>query len=267
MTTDTSAAPPIGQLFSRVYSQRGEPVQDSPKFRRRLGAYLSQNRDDMQNARSHVEVEVGLRVPISGNSYDWRKLVETILLLELLDTITAIYKGLLDTPYTTNAPRMFVQFVERTLQEENLSYTIDRAGGMHYLIDQEFSRSYSSLMAGMVSPRYAGAREAIDEAFAAMAEVQPNTLLAVRRSFDAVENVFKMMFAEPRLGSSEISKKLKPALAARFSGREGDASKLQAEAMSGWVNASHQYRHAPSTAESSPPSLALATTLVSSGAS
>src|SRR5262249_52367391 len=69
--------PPQGQRFSHVYINRGEPVQDSSRMRRRL-ASLIQN----YNCAEHVERELGIPGPwTSGRS--WYECLEMHLALGL----------------------------------------------------------------------------------------------------------------------------------------------------------------------------------------
>ena len=161
----------------------------------------------------------------------------------------------------------FIVEVERIFRQENLSYKIDNDGVVHYFQDQEFDESNSSVIAGLAKASHAAARGAFEEAAAALRGATPDTLTAVRRAFDAVENIFKMMFSEPRLGTSEINKRLKPLLSTKYEGRTVDAAKLMASAMSEWVNACHNYRHAPGEPDPSPPPIEVAVALVSTAAS
>ena len=55
---------PVGELFSRAYGERGVPIEDSPVFRRRLGAYLQ--RKSYKNhfeLSTYLDIEAGLIVP------------------------------------------------------------------------------------------------------------------------------------------------------------------------------------------------------------
>ena len=54
---------PVGELFSRAYGERGDPAEDSPVFRRRLGAYIQGNlREHHGKLESYLKVERGMRV-------------------------------------------------------------------------------------------------------------------------------------------------------------------------------------------------------------
>jgi len=254
---------PLGELFSRVYLEKSSPTQDSLRFRKRLGHYL-QSMTTASYAVSEIAKETGEKVASYGGGFYWDKFTRDVQLRDLLDSITIIYRVVSRSVVNNHQAEPFREFVERALREENLGYSVDARGGVHFFVDEQFERSRVSLIAGLHAPRYAGIAAAIEESHRALAGAEPDTLEAVRRAFDAVENLFKLMFAVPRLGSSEIGAKLKPSLPALFPGRAGDASKLIADAMSAWVNACHQYRHAPSDEQPAPPPLSLALTLIGS---
>jgi hypothetical protein len=90
---------------------------------------------------------------------------------------------------------------------------------------------------------------------------------AVRRSFEAVENVLKNQYNVPRLGASEIKAKLAPEVATRYSGRVVDAGNRLLASFAEWTNAAHQFRHAPGEADPSPPPADIAILMVSQAAS
>ena len=256
----------VGQLFSRVYLDKGTPTQDSKRFRRRLTHFVIGNASVASYAVDEISQETGVKIWHANGRYNWEDFFEKIELRDLLDSITLLYSGMKKSYSPGETPNEFREFVRRSLREENLAYRIDDGCGVHFYADQEFEASRVSTIAGLFGTRYRGAREAFDSAQAALAGASPDTLAAVRSTFDAVENVFKLMFDVPRIGASEVNSKLKPKLAAMGDERNINASKLMASSLAEWVNAGHQYRHAPNVPDPSPPPLTLALLMISSGA-
>ncbi len=250
--------PPIGQRFSQVYLERGVPQRDSVRARYRLGSRMQQYRDVSRHLIADAICNT-LGIPASMSHLT--QFMRDAELRDVLDTITIVASTISETLRPD-----WRSFAAAVLKEEGLSYRLDERGGVHYSPDEEYERSSQAVVLGLAGARYHGALTAFEEGRVALAGVVPDTLTAVRRTFDAVENVFKMMTSEPRLGTAEITKKLKPRLAAIAVDRSADASKLLAESLSDWTNACHVYRHAPGEPDPSPPPLMLAVTLISAGA-
>ena len=229
---------PVGQPYSQVYADRGVAVEDSPRFRNRLRAYV----DDLpykwlEALANWISKETGARVDYSDVHLHLTK----CSLVDLLDNITHTFDVLGDMS-TTTKPRPEVQwvaFIQRCLREENLGYVVDAKGGVHPAFDEEFDVGRRASLAALGLPRYSTARQFFEQGIADLKPPQ-DTRDAVRKTFEAVENVAKIMV---------------PSINQMLNGL-GD-----------WVNACHQYRHAPGTQEPEPPSLELAIWMVSTGAS
>ncbi len=247
--------PPLGERFSQVYLQRGLPAKDSLRARFRIGAFIKNYRSE---TREKIATAIGRRLGVPASAYHLGDFTQKCDLRDLLDLVSVVQSVLGDGS-------SFVSDVNAIFREENLGYIADPKGGVRYFKDEEFERSRMALVAGIGLPRYTAAREAYEDAHAALVGGSPDSLTAVRRAFDAVENVFKMMTGEARLGSSEVGKRLKPRLA-ELPGRAADASNRLAESFSDWINACHQYRHAEGVPEPEPPPMDLALALISSAA-
>lgn len=259
---------PTGDLFSRVYLSGGDLVSDSKRLRRRIGYYIAEHRGWIGNSVTAIKTELGLSVPLIGSSFNWLGYCEQCETRDFLDSITIWYQSILSSASYNHNAKFFLEFARRSFKEERYSFRIDNAGGVHYLVDEEFQRSRSSLISGLNVPKYFSAQQSLENAFEELTAVHPDTLSAVRSAFDGVENIFKMMTQEARIGKSEIRSTLKPLLEkCGLDVRALNASRLLLDALSEWVNAMHQYRHATDEAEPSPPSMDLAITLVSSAAS
>lgn len=257
----------IGALFSRVYLERGTLQSDSKRFRARVGAEVSTTPFPHANTASLILRELGVKVGTIGHTraiYKFETFINSAELRDVLDTITLIYRSITSANPERDREK-FRRFVERVMREENLGYSLDEACGVRFYTDEEFERSRASVISGLSGSRFVAAREAFQDAHEAL--LISDTLSAVRRSFDAVENVFKLQFQVPRLGASEIKSKLGPQLAALFTGRVADAAGRLAVSFAEWTNAAHQFRHAPGEADPSPPPTDMAILMVSEAAS
>lgn len=256
-----------GALFSRVYLERGKPQADSKRFRARVGSEIASLPFPHANTAGLILRELGVKVEKVGHTriiYKFESFINTAALRDVLDTITLIYRSI----QSANPERdreNFRNFVERVMREENLGYCLDDSGGVRFYVDEEFERSRSSIINGLSGTQFAAAREAFQDAHEAL--LSSDTLTAVRRSFDAVENVFKLQFQVSRLGASEIKSKLGPQLTAVYTGRVADAAGRLAASFAEWTNAAHQFRHAPGGPDPSPPPAEMAILMVSEAAS
>jgi hypothetical protein len=257
----------VGQLFSRIYIEKGEPRADSARFRSRLAAKIeSFSYSESGTARLILE-ETGAVVPRGGvinrPTYYFGAFIKNAELRDLLDVITLIHRSLQSNSLSVVQKR-YREDIERTMREENVSYRLDSFGGVHFYVDEEFERSRFAAISGMSSEKHRAAREAFDDAHRAL--LSTDLLSAVRRSFDAVENVFKLQYNVPRLGVSEIKTKLTPVIAAHYTGRVADAGNRLLASFGEWTNAAHQFRHAPGEADPSPPPTEIAILMVSQAA-
>jgi len=257
----------VGQLFSRIYIEKSQPRVDSVRFRARLAAKIkSFSFSESATARLILE-ETGAVVAKGGlvnrPVYFYETFVKTAELRDLLDTITLIYRSLQSSALSAMQQK-YREDVERIMREENLSYRLDAFGGVHYYVDEEFERSRFAALSGMSSERYLAAKEAFEDAHRAL--LSTDLLSAVRRAFDAVENVFKLHYNVSRLGASEIKTKLTPIVAAKYSGRVENAGIRLLASFAEWTNAAHQFRHAPGEADPSPPPTEIAILMVSQAA-
>lgn len=263
----TDRASMRGQLFSRTYLDRGAPTQDSPRFRSRFAAYIERLGFNESETAREIASELGVRVPRSSDArrevYRFEFFINNAQLRDVLDVITIIYNNIRDSSVNDNR-KLYIEFINRAMKEENLSYRLDDAAGVHYFVDEEFERSRMATVSILVGDRYSAARDAFEDAHRAM--LSQDTLGAVRRSFDAVENVFKQRFSVARLGATEVKSKLTPFMEARYNGRVLHATGRLAVSLSEWTNAAHQFRHAPGDADPSPPPLEMAILMMSQAA-
>lgn len=254
---------PIGRRFTDVYREKGVGAQDSDKFRRRISHKLH----DLVNEWhiiSTLRSETGYQISGSPTAAFWLKFISDLSLDEFLDFLTITAQVFLSNEQNTTFED-WIKFCQRALDEENISFFMDHAGGIHYKVDQAFQYNKLAAMDALNSADSFAAREAFEEAQIEISSASGSTLTAVRRSFDAVENIFKLRFRTSRLGATEIKSKL-----ADIANHEGtvatNAARRINESFAEWVNACHQYRHASDEPDPSPPPRWLAIALVDSSA-
>jgi hypothetical protein len=261
--------PPLGQRFSHVYLDRGEPTQDSARLRRRMAALVYSFRD-LEELRSAVPRQLGVDVPRGGG---WNQFFQECQLRDLLDLVTVAFQELVRTRSIgfeeTNAQHRWVQEVRKIFAEENVHYTIDNHGGVHFQFDEEFARNRAAAIGALQNSRYANALHAFEGAMAALAKAPPDGKGAIRGVFSAAESIFKLILPNvPRLGAAELDG-LAPLLQKVYADDDTakSASAKMLSAIKDWVNGAHFYRHEPGTEEVAQPPLRLAVYIVSTGAS
>ena len=169
--------------------------------------------------------------------------------------------------YMKDAEKWIVE-VRRIFREENVHYTVDDAGGVHFQYDEQFAKDRAAAIESLHADRYANALDAFNGAMSALSNAPPDGKSAVRGVFAAAENVFKLITSNTRLGSKEADD-LRPIiekLYATDANARRSASKMLAS-LKGWVDAAHFYRHEPGTEEVAKPPLPLAIYLISTGGS
>lgn len=260
----TDSDTPIGQRFSLVYLSAAVTRSDSDRMRVRLFAKYNEVLTDPVKLLNLVHSELGLEP--GGASAHWRlkNHFESCDVRDLLDTITLACRA--HSAYTTSV-NSWINAARRIFREESIAYRIDDKGGVHPLIDAEFERGRLATIRGLDALGLKSARASMDQAFDAIGNGDEGDLLAIKSTFDAVENVFKQAFGVARLGSKEIMSSLGPLIDKKYSGRARDAANQLCAAFGNFANAAHQYRHADASVEPTPPPPALAVAFVSLGTS
>ena len=266
---------PEGQLFSRVYLRRNEPLRDSQRFRTRLSGYFFENFWDLRHDFvKTVQRELGVTIPIFQNlvnTYDWNisAFFATAELRDILDSISlipAILRKKRD-PQKLNA---YLLFIERVFHEENMGYKLDSQGGVHYIVDDEFERNRMSAIACLNEPKFSAVANSMEEAFAKMDTEPFDTKGSVRDMFEAVETLTKLISNSSQdLTERFVKQTLKPlaqSIYQKFDASAISAADLLLEGMCHWVNAGHKYRHGQKTADPIAPPLEITILFLSEGA-
>jgi hypothetical protein len=109
--------------------------------------------------------------------YLFSDFIEKSDIRDLLDSITLIFQYLQNSGRTRLADQWH-QFVTRVFKEENVGYRLDKKGGVHFYIDEEFERNKLSLVAGLGKRQ--AVKDALEKAFSFLDQDPPDTSSAVR---------------------------------------------------------------------------------------
>ena len=259
--SDTDA--PFGGLFSRLYVQHDEPLQDSDRMRRRLHRLM---RDGLDRAVADaIERELGVEIPTGWEGYLWERFFMRADVRDVLDTVTIVLQH--DRPAEQRAavPDPVVREINRIMREEATQYQVDENGTVHYFVDAEFAHNVNSLIAALQPARYAAACKAFEAALSALDRRNPSSKEALRNAFEAVEIVFKLMFGVHRLGGAEIRDQLLPAIENTYA--DDDTARRAAHKIAAsfidWVDGAHFYRHGQADEEPREPPLELTVSILS----
>jgi hypothetical protein len=276
---DSTNEAPKGRRFTHVYLEKGKPTQDSERMRRRLASLIDSTDvfryEEPEQFSRRAERELGIATPWTEKR-PWRDFLAKWDLKDVLDLVTIGYSHLVEQRLNdsfgrfqhTNYAQGWVKDVRRIMQEENVHYTVDERGGVHFLYDAQFAEERAATIASLQGERYANARHAFDGAMEAFSNAPPDGKNAVRCVFSAAENVFKLATSNSRLGASEADD-LGPIVDQLYAADDTarrSARKMLAS-LKDWIDAAHFYRHEPGTEDVAQLPLSLAVYLVSTGAS
>lgn len=255
--------------FSLLYLDHGEPMKDSARFRKRISAFFSDYFNTLEKTlHKEIKKELGVEVPyILHVGFSFKQFFENAELRDVLDAICLISAEVKCT--FPASLKSWIVFVKRVFEEENLCYTIDDAGVVHYFIDKEFEKNRISLLKSLESPRYAGVRQAFEDAHKHLDVTPIDTKASVRSLFESIEILTRLMHSAKNLNKSFVKMELK-AMAQKACGEDDIALKTVGTMFDGfgeWVDALHNYRHGQGKEEPVAPSLEFAVYVISSGAS
>ena len=254
---------PEGLPFSKLYARPTKPVSDSKRARTRLKAAFDRLNVNERELVRALALHCGITVKYGYDCYLFNSFIENAGIPDLLDFVTLCSKHLM--PYSPAADD-WLAFVEKVFREEGLPYTVDQKGGVHHYVDEEFRQSINLVLKGLDGGRWSAALASFKEGLTALDKGPADNLQAVRRVFDACENVFKQQFGTSRLGKTEVTKHLIPKLQSKLSGANLNASKLYAASFAEWANALHNFRHADGEPEPQAPDDQLTIALFTAGA-
>jgi hypothetical protein len=271
---------PVGQRFSHIYEPREKVYADHPKMRTRIASFVQSQVYDLKQSNSRVygdietslyrtfKQELGIAPPYT-HGWSFEGALTTCTSLEFLDAVTVYFRFMSATHRQFAAN--FLTFCRRVMTEERMGYRIDDAGGVHYMIDVEYEKVRTSTIAALQEPRFKAVATEFEQAISFLDPQKRDTKAAVRSAFEAVEILFKLLFADKgvsRLGPAEVDRYLKPQLKELHSSDPVAATSaaLFADGMSSWINSAQQYRHGQMVEESAIPPLNLAVAFIAQGA-
>ena len=271
---------PKGELFSRIYIPKGNPLPDSPRFRLRIGSHawgriysLSQysNSDPIYKFAKLVKEELGVQVPLEGVSLNAQWNIQGFFqkaeIRDVLDGISLVTR-LLERERSNT--RHWLDFVGRVFVEENLHYRLDDLGGVHHLVDREFERNKNAVLS-CLGGKFSAVESSLDSAFSRLGREPLDTKAAVREIFDAAESLVKTITDSGQVLTERfVEVNIKP-MVQRAYGKIDSATHSAAErsllGFSQWVQAAHPYRHGQKDSKAIEPPLEIAVLLMSQGAS
>ncbi|QDI74676.1 MULTISPECIES: hypothetical protein [Leisingera] len=275
----------LGQRFSHTYLTKGAPEKDSKKARFRLAKLCEKSCpppsfgrygdafDYNKNAQDAIEQELGICFSSASQSgtlfprWDWY--FNRITVLEMLDTITVVGNSLHRQYIQSSRRELFISGARKILKEENLAYEIDGSGSIHPLIDSAFSSTMQSAIVALNEPRYAATAQTLEQVDSCLLQDPPNYIGAIRASFGACENLFKLMYKVLKLDARAAGDKIGKDQQAFYSGHPvlNAASAKTLEGFKDWVNAAHNYRHEQGVEEPNQPTEEVAILIISQGLS
>jgi hypothetical protein len=266
---------PIGELYSRAYLEAGPAASDSPRLRSRVLAFHRRHLSSFNSQiRDAMHLFMGVEIRVSGITeahYDFRTFYEDGSLRDFRDAITLIWR-VIDGSGNKRLAELWAKSVDLAMREENVEYRVDERGGVHPRIDAEFEHNRTATIAALQALRYRAALDQFESAHRALDELPPNGKNAIRDTFECLETLFKLACGEPkvqRLNSRGVEQRLKPIVLPLYAtnGPAREAAGRMCDSFADWINAGHQYRHAPGEQEPMPPPLDITVLLVSAGAS
>ena len=257
---------PQGKKFSQVYLQRGTPVADSKRMRARIATlFYVLKLDEKCELPDLIQLRQGIKVPSGFDVRLWGKFFDQCELQDIMDCITLIYRNL-----DGQKAEIWLREIRLILQEENVHYSVDEQGGIHLTIDAEFAGTQAATIGALREPRHAAALMAYNNALKSLDEAPPDSEGAIRHVFEALENVFMLMFpSAARLGQQEIRRYLVPFIN-ECDLADGVAVRIaqkMASSLGEWAEGAQQYRHGSRMEDSPSVPLELAVLIVSSGSS
>lgn len=238
----------LGELFSRLYVERGAPVQDKPAFRTRLieeirtiaGAQM------LHELVSYMRSEGGKEVSIYGVlSY-----LKECHINDFLDCITLLWRAMRRFGHRIASDRWFL-FVERAIQEENMAYSLDERCGVHFFVDEEFERNRVSALKCLSGARYIEVAKNFEEAHGHLDKRPPDAEASVTSAFKALESMARLTTSRDKssmLGRPMVRDFIKPLMVKKASGDiEKGVVSCVADGIAEIVHSAHDYRHGQTT--------------------
>lgn len=260
---------PTGQRFSLIYLRPDELVSDSERLRMRVQkrfAKVARKKEEELEIGHFLEDELGIKV-IKRTGYlsyvPWDQ-VDKWELRDILCSITLIGR-LLAKSRPQDAQHFRAELV-RIFTEESAAYRLDDDFGVHPAIDSAFQANLAEAIRGTSQAAFVAAKEFLLKADQGLMP-DGDSREAVRAAFDAVENVFRVMFGGAiALNKTTVQAHLRPFLETAYTDATAKRAALKScESLIDWADACHYYRHATGQPEPNSPPEELAVALVGQG--
>lgn len=273
-----------GKRYSHLYINRGDPNNDSPKARYRIGLLADSvfpSETPSQNLRGYnskkrltdlIQREIGVqfRTYKNGHGFEsWTLFFNKLDITDFLDAITIIISPEYTGMMSDEKRFRFRDGTIRIFKEENLAFRIDDQGGVHPLIDSAFTRNINSAISGLSGSRYKATLQRVNEVDEHLLQDPPNYVAAIRSVFGACENLFKLMYGGPRLDAKSAANSISVAQQKLYEGHPAilaSSAKLL-NSFKEWIDSAHFYRHEEGRTEPGQPNSEIALLLISNGLS
>lgn len=257
----------LGMRFSLNYMERGEPTADSETFRARLAAYIRKfNQRQRIDIFAYAAKETGFVT--SGDGLNPEGKFTSLRLSQFLDMITVIANAIREVE-SDDEFEEWVAFAARACREENVSYTVDEHGGVHYLVDQAFSKETAHTLQGLNQARHSAVAHAFEKAMFYLDPASCDPKASIRAIFEALEIFSRNLIGGKNLNKFAAQNALKALAITKLAKNQPEAAVISAmfTAFGEWIDGVHTYRHGQPGTEPADPSIATAVHLVSMGTS
>ena len=246
------------------------------RARRRVAALIDSLKDLESGLPAYLHEEMGVQLHWRAMSVHWVDTLAKFEARDFLDVITMIYRFLASKKargapmHKQETAKYFVATCARIFDEEQLQYTIDEHGGVHFKVDTEFAATNAATIAALGLARYANAKAEFDKAMKDLSGATPDGKQAIRGVFNAAEGVFKLMHPKAaKLVAADAIKSLQTTVQSLYANNPTAqrAANKAVPAFGDWVDSCHNYRHEEGVEEPSQPPLDLAVQLIGTGSS
>lgn len=254
---------PEGEVFARSYARPTEPLRESRKVRVRLGHAFEEALDGGRMGVSfavylqkHFAIEAVLDSGPMGSWFPVHEFARTIELLDLLSSITGMYRFLTEFK-RGDQPKKWRDKVAGIFEEEFFGYRVDAKCGVHPLLDSEYERVRFASIESLAHPTLAAVAREFERAHDFSTVGPEATKDVVTCAFSALETLAMIMSANKisALGAGDVPKYLTPALLDGVVDKdEQDAIRQFSEGLKGAINAGQIYRHGKAKPEPHRPS-------------
>lgn len=178
-------------LFVYRYMDRAAPRGESARFRVRISAAFPDIALVRTKVYGDLQSEAGIKPHTSQWGVSWDHFFTKNPMEEVLTAITITFQQLKRNRYQIAGG--YLSAVARALAEENMGFRIDADGAIHYAVDEVFEGERAALLAVLNAPPFAAAKRAYESVYRHMGSQPPDTLAAVRATFDSVEIVARQL--------------------------------------------------------------------------